>query len=78
MGLELSLTTSSGDSERCANPFCGRLIEPLANGDWRRTPRKFCSDRCKMDGYVLRRAGEMLNQVGIVEFKLVLKDFCLD
>jgi hypothetical protein len=36
---------------------------------------KFCSDRCKMDGYVLRRAREMLNQVGLVEFNVILKDF---
>jgi hypothetical protein len=28
-----------------------------------------------MDGYVLRRAREMLNQVGIVEFNVILKDF---
>ena len=31
-----SLTTSSGHSDACQNPFCKSVIEPLPDG-WRRT-----------------------------------------
>jgi hypothetical protein len=61
------LTTSSGHVERCSNPFCKSAIAPLADG-WRRTERRYCSDPCRMDGYVLRRARAMLDEVGIIEF----------
>ena len=27
---------------------------------WRRTPRRFCSDGCKMDAYALRRVARLL------------------
>jgi hypothetical protein len=30
--------------------------------------KKFCTDRCRMDGYVLRRAKAMIQEVGIIEF----------
>ncbi len=61
------LTTSSEHVERCSNPVCTSTIEPLADG-WRRTERRYCSDPCRMDGYVLRRARAMLDEVGIIEF----------
>jgi len=44
----------------CGNPVCGNLIEPEEEGNWRRTPRKYCSDRCKMDGWAIRRACDLL------------------
>ena len=51
-------------SQQCANPFCKGLVEI-------KSPRgkhgRYCSDRCRMDGYVLRRAKAMLDEVGIVE-----------
>ncbi len=67
------LTTSSGHSERCANPFCKAMIEPLPDGQWRRTRRRTCSDRCKMDVYALRRARDIKNRVGIVRFHDLLE-----
>ena len=54
-----SLTTSSGQSDACQNPFCKSVIEPLPDG-WRRTKRRYCSNRCKLDGYALRRAKALL------------------
>ena len=62
-----SLTTSSGQFDACQNPFCKSVIEPLPDG-WRRTKRRYCSNRCKLDGYALRRAEALLNRVGIVRF----------
>jgi hypothetical protein len=35
--------------------------------------KKFCCDRCRMDGYVLRRAKAMLDEVGIVELNAILQ-----
>jgi len=67
------LTTSNGQSGRCENPFCRSNIEPLPDGSWRRTKRRWCSDKCKVDGYVIKRAREMLEQVGAVEFFKILK-----
>jgi hypothetical protein len=32
-----------------------------------------CSDRCRMDRYVLRRARAMLEEVGIVELNAILQ-----
>jgi len=66
-----SLTTSSGHSDACQNPFCKSVIEPLPDG-WRRTKRRYCSNRCKLDGYALRRAKALLNKVGIVRFHELL------
>lgn len=71
--VKQSLTTSSGHSERCQNPFCNVPIDPLPNGDWRRTPRKFCSSRCKIDAFALRRVKRMIDRVGIAEFNRVVK-----
>lgn len=68
-----SLTTSSGQSGRCQNPFCKSSIEPLEDG-WRRTERLYCSNPCKMDGYVLRRAKAMLAEVGIITFHQRLEE----
>jgi hypothetical protein len=53
------LTDNDGHSEQCLNPFCQGEMKA-------RSGKKFCSDRCRMDGYVLRRAREMIDRVGIV------------
>ena len=60
------LTDNGGHSERCANPFCEAEIAG-------RKGKRFCSDRCRMDTYVLRRAKEMIDRVGIAEFIVMLK-----
>lgn len=61
------LTASNGHSGKCQNPFCKSSIEPLEDG-WRRTERLYCSNPCKMDGYVLRRAKVMVDEVGVITF----------
>ena len=46
--------------ERCLNPVCGKPVEPIAEGAWRRTPRQYCSDRCKNETSVIKRAARLL------------------
>jgi hypothetical protein len=65
----LVVTTSSGHSQRCANPFCNTVIEPMIHGRWRRTQRRFCSDACKYDYHALRRVKTLLKGIGIDEFR---------
>jgi hypothetical protein len=40
--------------ERCSNPFCDA---PMAAKNKHAPVKLFCCDRCRMDGYVLRRTG---------------------
>ena len=62
-----ALTANLDSSDSCANrPFCK---SPMIS-----TPgKKYCSDRCRLDGYVLRRARAMLDEIGIVEFNAILQ-----
>src|SRR5215813_15574076 len=46
--------------ERCLSPLCNNQIEPEGK-NWRRTPRKFCSDKCKSDTWALRKTGYLLS-----------------
>ena len=62
------LTVNGGQSERCGNPFC---MGPMTA----RTGKKFCCDRCRTDGYVLRRAKAMIAEVGNIEFNSMLEKF---
>lgn len=59
-----SLTTRKRDSERCLNPICCQEIEVLANGKWRRTPRYFCSDTCRMNYWALSKVAGLLISLG--------------
>jgi hypothetical protein len=61
------LTANQDNSERCGNPFCPNGTMAAKQG------KKFCCDRCRMDGYVLRRARAMMDEVGIVEFNDILQ-----
>src|SRR5215813_2460010 len=45
--------------ERCSSPICNNEIQPVGE-IWRRTPRKFCSDRCKNDTWALRKTADLL------------------
>lgn len=65
-----SLTESSGDSQRCSNPFCNA---PMAAKSKHAPVKLACSDRCRMDRYVLRRARAMMEEVGIVELNAILQ-----
>jgi hypothetical protein len=55
------LTVNGGQSERCFNPFCNAPMTA-------RSGKTYCSDRCRTDGYVLRRAKAMIKQVGVITF----------
>ena len=63
------LTQLNRHSQPCGNPFCEVVVEI-------KSPKgkhgRYCSDRCRLDGYVLRRAKAMLDHVGIVEFNRIL------
>ncbi len=45
----------------CLNPFCTRQIETRPGAP---RPRLFCSNRCKMDHWLLVRAGELILPLG--------------
>jgi hypothetical protein len=60
------LTEKHDSSERCLNPFCESSVIS-------RKGKKYCCDRCRMDGYVLRRARAMIDEIGIVEFNAILQ-----
>jgi hypothetical protein len=64
------LTEFQGHPERCSNPFCDAPM-PARN---KHAPVKLsCSDRCRMDRYVLRRAKAMVGEIGILEFNAILQ-----
>ena len=64
-----ALTQLNGDSQPCANPFCQAPVEI-------KSPRgkhgRYCSDRCRLDGYALRRVKALLVKVGLVRFHTLL------
>ena len=55
--LKQPCTTSSGHRERCHNPICHNPLEPIENG-WRRTDRLYCSDKCRQDASIIKRAAK--------------------
>jgi hypothetical protein len=67
--VRTALTQSNGHSQRCANPFCDVEVEI-------KSPRgkhgRYCSDRCRLDGYALRRVKALLDQVGIIRFHALI------
>jgi hypothetical protein len=69
----LLVTTSSGHFQRCANPFCKAVIDPLNGCKWRRTRRRFCSDACKYTFHALKLIKPIVAKVGAVRF-LTLMD----
>ena len=65
-GVSEALT---GHPQRCSNPFCDAS---MAAKNKHASVKLACSDRCRMDRYVLRRARAMLDEVGIVELSAIL------
>ena len=59
----LVVPTSKRDSETCLSPFCDKRIEPAKPGKWRRTPRRFCSDDCKLDHLAFVRVAPFLKKL---------------
>ena len=64
------LTEFQVHPQRCSNPFCDA---PMTAKDKHAPVKVACSDRCRMDRYVLRRAKAMLDEVGTVEFNAILQ-----
>jgi hypothetical protein len=60
------LTAKQDTSGRCGNPFCQSPMQPGRG-------KRYCCDPCRMDGYVLRRAKAMLQEVGTSEFNRLLE-----
>lgn len=46
--------------ERCSSPICNNEIEPEGE-NWRRTPKKFCSDQCKTEAWAIRKTADLLS-----------------
>jgi hypothetical protein len=46
--------------ELCLSPICNNAIEPTGE-NWRRTPKKYCSEQCKTDTWAIRKAAELLS-----------------
>jgi hypothetical protein len=46
--------------ERCLSPVCNNQIEPEGK-NWRQTPKKFCSERCKTETWALRKTADLLS-----------------
>ena len=66
-----ALTAPDSHFHACANPFCkASMGEASPQGKH----RLYCSDPCRLDAYVLRRAKVLLNQVGIVRFHTLLAE----
>ena len=65
--LNSSVRLGTGISGACLNPVCGKPIEPIPKATWRRTPRRFCSDQCKSDASILRRAAALLAPYDMVQ-----------
>lgn len=51
------LKIDSGDTG-CASPFCNN----------NRGKGRFCSSKCRLDGWAIRRAAQLLDKVGAIEF----------
>jgi hypothetical protein len=45
-----------------------------SRGSRSRKHGRYRSDKCRMDGYALRRAKALLDQVGVIEFHRLLRE----
>ena len=76
MGKNRSLRLAAVTHKACANPVCQGPIDdlPQSNGKiWRRTPRKFCSERCKREGWILAQAAKILFKLEPAEWWGILR-----
>jgi hypothetical protein len=63
------LTSLSGTN--CANPFCQNLLPARAKYG---PAKRYCCQQCRLDGYVIRRASEMMTQAGVPRFFQILNN----
>jgi hypothetical protein len=57
--LKQPCTAKQRHSERCLNPICRNEVEPNAEAD-----RFYCSDSCRQQASIIRRAAGLLAPVG--------------
>jgi len=60
----------------CANPVCQGAINDLSQSNkktWRRTPKKYCSNRCKREGWILAQAAKILFKLEPAEWWEILR-----
>jgi hypothetical protein len=62
-GLPEPCTTRERHLERCGNPICDNPVEPIENG-WRRTERRHCSEECRQQASIIKRAAALLVPLG--------------
>jgi hypothetical protein len=55
-------------SEECLNPICKAPLGPR-----KRRTKKFCSDRCRLDGWALAHAARLLFQIEPARWYEILK-----
>ena len=55
--------------EQCGSAVCSNLIDPETENQWRRTPRRFCSDKCKTDVWAIKRTRELLQALSVEKKK---------
>ena len=55
----------------CGNPTCNLAFEASGTA---MQPRRFCSDRCRMDHWILRKAGALLVELGQAKAWALLKE----
>jgi hypothetical protein len=62
-------------NKACGNPVCQGAIDDLPQSNkkvWRRTPRKYCSNRCKREGWILAQAAKILFKLEPAEWWKIL------
>src|SRR5262245_49458082 len=67
---DLSFTTSSDGF--CHGSGCSNPILPIDNG-WRRTVKLFCSDKCKLDAWAIRRVRKLIEGMSDREALKILR-----
>ena len=55
----------------CGNPTCNLTFEASGTA---MQPRRFCSDRCRLNHWILRKAGAPLAPLGQAKAWAILKD----
>jgi hypothetical protein len=71
-----SLRLAAITNKPCANPVCQGPIEELTSNGvkvWRRTPKKYCSKRCKQVAWILAQAAKILFKLEPEEWRDILR-----
>jgi hypothetical protein len=55
--------------QTCASPLC---TEQFEQSGMRINPRRYCSERCRQDVWILKRAKQMVDHVGVISFHVIL------